>query len=321
MGWHGNVVLPGMLVSLALLAPPGLFLFVIWVQGKVPALLPVVMVLAAADCAAGLLRFSKTDAMLPMLMTLLALLYAKATMLRVLTAASLMVAAYVLLQPVVGYGREQLSLGFGEIRQGSFSDRIEILQKYMAGDVVASDNQSAYQRIAYIYSAAPAVDLYDRGQPGDSLQDALIVLIPRALWPDKPVFDIGARYNQIVYGTITSAAWMGFYAEAYWNLGWLGVPVVMIPLGAAFFAFSRHTLWILGTRRWFHFPNVFFGLFLGVRTDGSLATEAFVILVFALVFHVIANVATIIALGLLPGAVGPRGRRNLHFRGPRRRSS
>jgi hypothetical protein len=292
MGAYGNVVVPAMVTELALLAPPGLFLFVVWVQRFSPTLLPVVMALVLADCAAGVLRFSKTDAMVPMLMGVLAVFYTRATFFRVLVASAAMITAYAYLQPLTGYGRAQLSETFGEIRQGSFGDRIEILERYMAGDVAASDNQSSFQRIAYIYSAAPAIDLYDRERPGDSLKDMLTILIPRAVWPNKPIFNIGDRYNEIVYGTTDSSSWMGFYAEAYWNLGWLGVPAVMIPLGVVFFGFSRYVLWILATKRWVHFPNVFLGLFFGLRTDGSLATEAFVICVLAMGFHFFANAVT-----------------------------
>jgi hypothetical protein len=94
---------------------------------------------------------------------------------------------------------------------------------------------------------------------------------------------------------------MGYFAEAYWNRGWAGIFMAMIPLGAVFFAFGRYAQFVLQERKWLHFPGVFFGMFLGIRVDGSLVTEVFVSSLIALAYHFIANAGSTILGGVLPG--------------------
>jgi hypothetical protein len=100
---------------------------------------------------------------------------------------------------------------------------------------------------------------------------------------------------------------MGYFAEAYWNLGWAGIPLVMIPLGAVFFGFARYAQFVLQEGKWLHFPGVFLGMFLGVRVDGSLVTELFVTSLIAIVYHFIANAGTAVLQQVLSGRRKPLG--------------
>ena len=58
----------------------------------------------------------------------------------------------------------------------------------------------------------------------------LINLIPRAIWPDKPIFSRGSDYG-VSLGTITSVTPFPI-AEAYWDLGIPGLFIMMIIWGA-----------------------------------------------------------------------------------------
>jgi hypothetical protein len=92
---------------------------------------------------------------------------------------------------------------------------------------------------------------------------------------------------------------MGYFAEAYWNLGWLGVPLVMIPLGLIFFATGRYTLWTLANGRWLHFPAVFLGMYSGARTDGLIAGDVVASTLTILLVYPAAQSATPVLQALL----------------------
>jgi hypothetical protein len=310
MGVFGDFVFPGIVGMLELCAPVALFLLTLWSVRCAPAWLPVMAGLLTLDMIAGFLRFSKSDVLLPLLMFILALLHNKASLVRIMVAAIVFTMVYQTIEPTAGYGRQELSIRYGTIRSSSFEERLEIMAKYWNDiSLVRSGEQfqGALARIAYVHSAAPAIALYDRGASGSSLEDVYYVLIPRFLWPDKPVFDHGARYTQLINGTNMSSTWMGYFGEAYWNLGWPGIPLLMIPLGAVFFCFGRYTQFVLLHGKWLHFPAVFLGMFLGIRVDGSLVTEVFVTSIIAIVYHFVANAGTTVLRRVLLSGAEPSG--------------
>jgi hypothetical protein len=64
-----------------------------------------------------------------------------------------------------------------------------------------------------------------------------VTLIPRFLWPDKPSVNDANRWYQVSYGltlprglSSVSIA-VGTLAESYINFGWLGLVLIMFPLG------------------------------------------------------------------------------------------
>jgi hypothetical protein len=101
---------------------------------------------------------------------------------------------------------------------------------------------------------------------------------------------MGTEYTVLIGGFNTSSTWMGFFAEAYWDFGWVGIPLIMVPLGAVYFFFSRSTQLIISQDRWLHFPVVFLGMFLGTRVDGVIATEIIGSTVYAIALYGFASV-------------------------------
>lgn len=275
MGAFGDMVLPGMIGQLVWLAAIALFLLTFWAARHAPNMLFWLALIAALDCFMGVLRFSKTDALLPLMMFALGWLQQRASWLRLMTAALCLVFAFHLIQPLSGYGRSQLSDRFGTIQAAGFGERLAILGDYLRNgpDERSAGLQSSLMRIAYNVSAAPAIAAYDAGEPGNSLSAVPSVFVPRLFWPDKPSFDMGRDYTIMVIGLETSSTWMGYYAESYWNWGWSGIPVVMLPFGFLLFAGGRYAAWVVHEERWLHFPAVFLGMWMGVRTDGVIATD------------------------------------------------
>ena len=89
------------------------------------------------------------------------------------------------------------------------------------------------------------IDEWQNGRPGDSLADSWTALVPRVLWPDKPIITrFGPElYLKIYVGTEGGSAQAPTYTgEAFWNYGWLGVIAISILLGIELGWFTRKWL-------------------------------------------------------------------------------
>jgi len=80
------------------------------------------------------------------------------------------------------------------------------------------------------------INEYNVGRNGNSLDKFWVILIPRILWPEKPIMtDSGGELNSQYYGggtgTELSAIAPTYTAEAYWNYGVIGVLLISIYLG------------------------------------------------------------------------------------------
>jgi len=108
-----------------------------------------------------------------------------------------------------------------------------IFDPYADADITATD-----QRLNQNYFAGLAALRIQTGQSnllqGRTVGDALIALIPRALWPDKPVAagssDLVAVATGLILSTTTSFG-VGNVMEAYINFGLLGVLLFFILFG------------------------------------------------------------------------------------------
>ncbi len=161
------------------------------------------------------------------------------------------------LADVMNYGR--LHASFDPLKNTPF-DRIDIVR-----DTMASAEEMAGQHyrgtLAQRFSIAPFeahfIALYDSGAPGDSLKHIFDVLIPRILWPDKPLIAPGSEFDTIFRGYIAqSSLAIGFIAEAYWNLGWLGVLLISAMIGLEIGWFTRR--WHLFCQEGWSYSGIFF---------------------------------------------------------------
>jgi hypothetical protein len=87
------------------------------------------------------------------------------------------------------------------------------------------------------------INEYQRGRPGESMDQFWSVIVPRVLWPSKPIITrFGSELNAQYYnsaGQGSSSIAPTYDAELYWNFGWLGVLLFSIYLGLVFGFFSR----------------------------------------------------------------------------------
>lgn len=114
----------------------------------------------------------------------------------------------------------------------------------------------AAQRFSIAPFEAHFMGLYDSGAPGDTLRNFFNVLIPRIVWSDKPLIAPGAEFDLVFRGYVAqSSLAIGFIAEAYWNLGWLGVVLISAMIGLQIGWFTRR--WLLFCQHGLPYVGVF----------------------------------------------------------------
>jgi hypothetical protein len=101
---------------------------------------------------------------------------------------------------------------------------------------------------------------------GDTLLDGFLALIPRAIWPDKPMKagsgTLVADYTGIPYDNTTTAVGVGQVMEFYINFGTAGVVAGFLFMGYALAWIDRRAARRLAARR---FPEFAFWFLLGVN--------------------------------------------------------
>jgi hypothetical protein len=113
--------------------------------------------------------------------------------------------------------------------------------KELAGHTLA--RASLLGQSANVLEMTPSIVPYQHGRLYSYM---LVTLVPRFLWPEKPSASEANQFYQVAYG-LTSPRGLdrvsiaiGTLTESYISFGWLGVPLIMIPLGI-FFDFFQST--------------------------------------------------------------------------------
>jgi hypothetical protein len=264
-------IVPGLVLPLAKSYVVGLFLLVLaGLRGSRIALV-LAMVLIPIDLGLGLLTFAKTEVLITLIFSYLGVLHHKLTVSRTLVGAAIVLAVYSQLDPIIHFGRNELQRRYGSL-EGPLDQRLDLLNLYLGGAYKVAgepETQSTLSRLSYVNAATMVVSWRDSGRTGETLDYALTVFVPRFIWPDKPVISsVGTELYTAATGQIGSSISPGLFAEAYWNLGWLGIPVLMVPLGIILAVFSRYSLAMVGQERWLHMPVILLGVLAGFRVDG-----------------------------------------------------
>lgn len=101
--------------------------------------------------------------------------------------------------------------------------------EHIVSSVAGSASLIGVSKTGLMVEAVPDVLEY---QQGSTYGLWLLMPIPRALWPEKPIVRIGGVVGPIVYYTREKGGTPpGFFAEAYLNFGWFGVGFMSVLLG------------------------------------------------------------------------------------------
>jgi hypothetical protein len=238
-----------------------------------------------AELFTATMTFSKLDVLITLMMLTLGyfVVYPRPRTLAVGFCAILLV--YVLLVPLVLYGRAETS----QFAEGAgLGDRFEIVQKYLADgtpDDAGESEQGWWGRLGYAPYQAFVMAEYDAGRPGETVELALYIPIPRSLWPEKPTIAVGRDLYYLMTGHTTTQVAAGIFAEAYWNGGWLLVIIVCVYVGILFASFTIYSLRRMALQQFFFLPVVFFGINVGFRADGLFASTYVGDVLNAIVMH------------------------------------
>jgi hypothetical protein len=275
LGWM-NVEMPGSFMNLSRLKLVGFFLITIWALKNGRWLLPAITGLVLFDLLRQTLLFAKSDVLIALLTFLLAFLWEKAGLKRLAVSGALVISAFVTLQPLVGDGRRELEVPYGETQVGLL-ERAEILHAYFTDERLPESRKegaSALTRLTYVNAATLVITRYDAGQPGDWPTLLPAVFVPRLFWPDKPIItDVGRDIYELGTGRRSSQSGAGVFADAYWAMGWWGVLLFMPIYGIILGVLTESAAKVVREGRWLYFPVVVLALRIGLRTDGHYLSD------------------------------------------------
>lgn len=216
--------------------------------------------------ALSLLEFSKKTITVAILLPALGAFLAHRRWTKLLPWAAFAALSFIFLQDVNTIARYTLLKERGTYGAVGFSDRVAMMDRILSGEITLSeasgdaraDAQGAWLRLNYSGPQLRAMELYDRGHPGEwTLTPAF--LVPRFLWPEKPIVNgRGQTFTQIVTGNpdATSRTGITVYADGYWTMGWSGVILFCAFMGAILGIFNRLTYQYVSRRSLIYLPVI-----------------------------------------------------------------
>jgi hypothetical protein len=270
-----DTVVPGLMVTVSKSLYPGIYLLVRAGLQRKGLLLIFILAFVCFEFVVSVATFSKTEVFLLFIFVFMAVLNQGAGVRGHIALLSVFILALSILQPFVLYGRAEVVERFQG--KANLSDRLDITRGYWSGSastVSGGQVQDSMLRLSYVNVSSLVVGWKDQGRSGDTLKYALAVFIPRMLWPDKPIISsIGTELYNRARGHDGSSISAGLFAEAYWNFGWWGIPILLVPAGFIMGWFSRFSISAMASGNWLYMPVVLLGVQMGLRTDGGLVGD------------------------------------------------
>jgi hypothetical protein len=239
-----NLILSGILDKLALLPLLAIVLtFSAWRAQSIVSKL-VVSLLILAMVFLGLVSASKTAALLPLVAAIAGLFLdgrRTACVVLVLIAALF----YAPFSRVVDAGRSQKEFeSFGQL----VNVRIESIMEEGSdfGNEKNTEDKDWITRFAHGPYQSFLINEWEAGRPGNSLEDSWAALVPRIIWPEKPITTrFGAELYALIFNRHNNSSNQAptYTGEAFWNYGWAGLAIVSAVLGLELGWFSRK--WLL----------------------------------------------------------------------------
>lgn len=275
-----HVVLPGVLWNLGRLHLLGIaVLAYIVARGSGKWRLPLA-VLWGVQVAVSVLLFSKLELILSLVLPALGGYAGHRRTQRLVVWGVAVAAVYLAVPQFVLYGREQVYRAGGAPEHAGLAERAAIVRNWLErGRPSLNEHTSAvstaWARLDYAPEQAFAMRRYDEGYQGNTLRYAGIVLVPRILWPQKPVTtDLGVDFYELATGRRSSHLGLGIFGEGYWNLGWPGTAGLSLATGVVFAIVSGLAIGWMRRREFLFLPAVALGLQMGaVGTTGAFANS------------------------------------------------
>lgn len=238
------------------------------------------LVLLTVELAVELVSFNKHRLLLMLSMVLLGRYMVRRSLGEFAFSGGILFVVYLLISPFVGMGRKEIMRRRGNHFEAPLRERFEISRDILASwgsaeRETTDSEQGWWQRFSYAHAQAFAMYSYDAGSPGDSFEMLAYVLIPRLIYPEKPITsNAGYDFSELAYGHRFSSTGIGVFGEAYWNGGWPMVGLASVCIGLLFAVLAALARQVMGGERWpFFIPCVFFGIQFGYRIDGWFVSD------------------------------------------------
>jgi hypothetical protein len=289
-----DTTLPGVLVDASMLFDVGIGLLCYLAYSTRPMLKPVFWLLLTGSMAFSVLDFAKLLIFLPAVLSLLFYFLARRKIINFIAGVALVGYLYSLAGPLTAFARSEMVQITGD-RSAPFSmeQRISVIETYLddpemadARTAAALNPQAWWTRINYTQQQSFAMREHDAGRPGESLKDAWMLFIPRALWQDKPIiYPPGREFFRVATGRDFSFMAATIYGDMYWQFGWIGV-IGLSPLIGGFYAWlSLIAYRPIVNREFVYLPVVLLGMLAALQgaqqylLNGIIATVPVVIVV------------------------------------------
>ncbi|MGH8127396.1 MAG: hypothetical protein ACRETC_03375 [Gammaproteobacteria bacterium] len=265
-----HFVLPGVINNLGDLYLLGLMVLAYSVaQGKQNWRL-LFAVLWAIQIVVSLLVFSKQQLILTIALPAVGAYLAHRRLSRLLTWGLVLGVVYFTVGQLVLYGRGQIAMRTGDINQATLTQRVNIVRGWFDEGMPStgarvSSGGTGWARLNYAPEQTFAMARHDHGQPGHTLRNVAIVLIPRAIWPNKPVTtEMAVNFYQLVTGRRGTHLGLGIFGEGYWDYGWPGVIGLSFITGLIFGILSNLSMDWMRRRAFEYLPSIFLGINMGI---------------------------------------------------------
>lgn len=269
-----DLTLPGFIQTMSNFLLIGVFLLAfISYRGELPWRITFYSIVVI-ELVVRSLSFSKLKILILLLMVVLGRFLAHRRLRSLIINGMLIMLVYIVLKPIFSRGR--LHLDKVNARSGaSFEQRSQaIVESYQSIELEneVGDRVGWWSRLCLTPYQFFAMQQYDGGLPGDSMRHVPYVLVPRILWPEKPVIsDLGREYNDLLRGNRMSSTAVGVVGESYWNGGnWLLV-LVSCYIGFILAMTSALATQMVFKQQWVTMPALLLGIRTGLSIDGWFA--------------------------------------------------
>lgn len=247
--------------------------FYLWFRATTRGGKKLALMFTVLDFLIGVVSLSKVAILLPWLMAVLGSHAARTLRIRIwFLLATIATILLVVIQPVNNALRSQRLIAnpstlvqaislFGDVAN------LQALEAFRELRRSTRDQDTFWLRLSYVNVEAFVIQHRDRGESGDSYRYFTTLFVPRWLWRDKPIVNAGHDFDRNWLGKDSSAVGITLFAEAFFNLGWMGIGLMALCLGGIFRAYELPARWVLKEGRFEQAITLFSGIFIGIRPD------------------------------------------------------
>jgi len=220
------------------------------------------------EAVQGALRLRKSMVLIPVALGFIGLYLSGRSIRTLLAGAMVVTVLFFAIKPIFDTGR-------GYVWSRETMSATDFLSQSVSGNIELREHgdglDAGWARLDYTPVQFGLMEVYDKGQAGDTFAELPWMFVPRFLsMGTKPILDFGARTTQVLFGHKNSSTGPTIFGEAYWNGGWLLVVLASLASGAILFAIGWTNLWLLQLGTIFAWPLVFMGMM-----SGQLLTNMF----------------------------------------------